>query len=88
MCIPKSLLHRLHATAVDEHQLMRGEYMLESRKPRDYKDQFCACCQFGYYMIWFHLFSHQDNVYNRFAQACSLQYAHPSYCYQCAEFVV
>ena len=51
MCIPKSLLHRLHATAVDEHQLMRGEYMLESRKPRDYKDQFCACCQFGYYMI-------------------------------------
>ena len=23
-------------------------------------------------MIWFHLFSHQDNQYNRFAQACSL----------------
>ena len=56
--------------------------MLEPRKPRDYKDQFFTlCCRFAYSMIYFHLFSHQDNQYNRFAQACSLQYGHPSYCH-------
>ena len=49
--------------------------MLEPIKPRDYKDQcFAYCCRFAYSMIWFHLFSNQDNQYNRFAQACSLQY--------------
>ena len=43
MCIPKLLLHSqilLNDTAVDEHKHMRGENMLEPRKPRDYKDQF------------------------------------------------
>ena len=45
MCIPKLLWHsqiRLNDTAVDEHKhnIMRGENMLEHRKPRDYKDQF------------------------------------------------
>ena len=68
---------------------MSGENMLEPIKPRDNKDQcFAYCCRFAYSMIWFHLFSNQDNQYNRFAQACSLQYTHPSHCYQCAEFVV
>ena len=30
----------LNDTAVDEHKHMRGENMLEPRKPRDYKDLF------------------------------------------------
>ena len=46
MCIPKLLLHSqtlwLNDTVVDEHKHMRGENMLEPRKPRDYEDQFCT----------------------------------------------
>ena len=41
---------RLNDTAVYEH--MRGENMLEPRKPRDYKDHFCCiCCRFAYSMV-------------------------------------
>ena len=36
-CIVK---FRLNDTAVDEHKHMRGENMLEPRKPRYYKDHF------------------------------------------------
>ena len=38
-CIVK---FRLNDTSVDEHKHMRGENMLEPRKPRDYKDQLFA----------------------------------------------
>ena len=38
-------------TAVDEHKHMRGENILEPRKPRDYKDTLFTCCRFAYSMI-------------------------------------
>ena len=33
----------MNDTAVDEHKHMRGENVLEPRKPRDYKDQLVTC---------------------------------------------